>query len=65
MSQWDWPGKAGRSKVLDVSSLRNRTGALLADRRLEQIDCAGTLETEVVPIRDDLRDRLRGLGYIP
>ena len=33
--------------------------------QLAQVDSAGTLESEVVPIPDDLRDRLRGLGYIP
>jgi len=32
--------------------------------RLEQIKKAGSLETEVVPIPEALRDRLRALGYI-
>ena len=48
----------------EQAELASRLKQLLRSQ-LAQIDSAGTLESEVVPIPDDLRDRLRGLGYIP
>ena len=47
----------------DQAELASRLKQLLR-LRLEQIDGAGTLEAESVPIPEDLRDRLRVLGYI-
>ncbi len=58
----------------DPAELRNIAGthAALTSRlttllqsELEQIEDAGTLDTEVVPIPEELRGRLRALGYVP
>ena len=46
------------------AALTSRLRTLLQSE-LEQIEDAGTLDTEVVPIPDEIRERLRALGYVP